>query len=636
VDRRAIRYYFSGQKGVSLELPATLIGGLEPSPDLPERAKRFVRALAAGGAFATLDYVIYEKMRLWRVPNTRHGESGLYKIPLTWTELATLDIAEIRERARGRRDIDQWPDHEWLPVPELVELWRASAEPAAGDAAHERLDTAAALAGVPEGERDSTLWRLACKLRRTDVPRDWAERLVVEAAENCDPPFSVDVAREKVARAYRQYEPASAEAPHDPSDSRFAGLPHTENRANREDREPPRFALTPLSALLAEPAEDVAYVVDGMLPVGGVSLCGAKPKVGKSTTARNCALRVGRGEPFLDRATLKGPVVYLALEEKRGEVQKHFARMGATDEPIYVHTGSAPEEALEALRAAIAEHKPVLAIIDPVLKLVRLRDANDYAEVSRAFEPLIDLARSSGCHLMCVHHLGKGERTGGDAVLGSTALFGAVDTLLLMKRREATRTLETIQRYGDDMPETVISMDPETGLIAGGETVAEAQMREVGKQVEEAIGDGALTEPEIKERVGGNQTVVAKAIRARLESGHLVRSGGGKRGDPYVYSLAGVADNSRFAQLLHTENRANREAPAPVATEAVPAEVSRERVFRALRRGETATVDDIRERTGLAKTAILEGLRSLEVAEQVERRGTGGTGLWALVGQEAA
>src|SRR5207248_86713 len=94
-------------------------------------------------------------------------------------------------------------------------------------------------------------------------------------------------------------------------------------------------------------------------------------------------------------------------------------------------------------------------------------------QVSRAFEPLLELARTTGCHILCVHHLGKSDRSGGDAILGSTALFGAVDAALLMKRRDGLRTLETIQRYGDDLPETVIKLDPETGCISIGEDVAE-------------------------------------------------------------------------------------------------------------------------------------------------------------------
>jgi hypothetical protein len=71
----------------------------------------------------------------------------------------------------------------------------------------ERFDTAAALSGVPEGERDSTLFRLACKLRNADVPQDVAEGFVLQAADNCDPPFPEDEALAKVASAYGRYQP---------------------------------------------------------------------------------------------------------------------------------------------------------------------------------------------------------------------------------------------------------------------------------------------------------------------------------------------------------------------------------------------------------------------------------------------
>jgi putative DNA primase/helicase len=77
----------------------------------------------------------------------------------------------------------------------------------------ERFDTAAALAGVPEGERDTTAWGLACKLRQADVPQDVALRIIEEMAANCTPPFPAEVAREKVVRAYRRYPPGGAHAP---------------------------------------------------------------------------------------------------------------------------------------------------------------------------------------------------------------------------------------------------------------------------------------------------------------------------------------------------------------------------------------------------------------------------------------
>jgi hypothetical protein len=313
--------------------------------------------------------------------------------------------------------------------------------------------------------------------------------------------------------------------------------------------QPPKAALsaglvlTPLCDLLAEPEEAIPWLVDKMLPAGGFSLLGGKPKAGKSTLARNLALAVARREPFLGRDTSAGPVVYLALEEKRAEVQAHFARMGASEELVFVHVGGAPEEALLALRAAIEEHAAKLAIVDPLLRFVRLRDANDYAEVTAALEPLLLLARETGCHVLACHHLGKLERDGGDAILGSTALFGSVDTALLLRRREDGRVVSSIQRYGTDLPATLLTFDADTGVVAAGLAVAEAEMALAESKVLEAIADGPLTEADIRDAVGGNTGLAGKALRSLLVDRRVERTGAGRRGDPYVYGLPSV---SRF------------------------------------------------------------------------------------------
>lgn len=336
-------------------------------------------------------------------------------------------------------------------------------------------------------------------------------------------------------------------------------------------RPAPRFILTPLSDLLSEPEEQVAYVWDRTLPAGGVSICAAKPKVGKSTLARNLAVAVTRGEPFFGRATAKGKVIYLCLEEKRAEVAGHFRRMGAQDEGILIHTGRAPDDALAALRDAIAEVDPALVIVDPLSRFVRVRDFNDYAEMARGMEPLIDLARATGCHIHSVHHCGKGEREGGDALLGSTALFGAVDTLLLMRRREQARTLHTVQRYGEDLPETVAYLDAETGIVTAAGDLVTLQIDERKRAVLEAIGDESLTEADIKERIGGNQTLTAKALRTLYDGGELRRSGAGKKGDPYFYfKPAATPEKAQLessildsADIDNPENRENRESDEP-------------------------------------------------------------------------
>jgi RecA-family ATPase len=202
------------------------------------------------------------------------------------------------------------------------------------------------------------------------------------------------------------------------------------------------LVLTKLGDFLAEPEEAVDWLVDRFLPSGGFSLLAAKPKVGKSTLARCLALAVAHGELFLARATAQGPVIYLALEEKRSEVRKHFQAMGATgEEEIYIHAATAPADALDKIRALIEEKKPALLIIDPLFRFTRVKDGNDYDQVTQALEPFLALARETGVHVLVVHHLGKGERTGGDAILGSTAILGAVDTSLILKRSERYRTI---------------------------------------------------------------------------------------------------------------------------------------------------------------------------------------------------
>lgn len=187
---------------------------------------------------------------------------------------------------------------------------------------------------------------------------------------------------------------------------------------------------------MLEPEEQITWLLADKLPAGGLSILSAKPKVGKSTFARCLALSVSTGESFLDCSTTKGPVIYLALEEKRGEVRRHFADLGATgDEEIYIHAASAPQEAVLELCALTKQIHPVLVVIDPLFKFVRIRDEKAYAEVCNAIEPLLTLARESGAHVLLSHHSGKMERADAtDSILGSTAIFGAVDTAIILKK----------------------------------------------------------------------------------------------------------------------------------------------------------------------------------------------------------
>ena len=248
------------------------------------------------------------------------------------------------------------------------------------------------------------------------------------------------------------------------------------------------LALTPIADLLAEQEESCAWLVEGLLPAAGLSLIAGKPKAGKSTAARCLALAVARGEPWLGLPTRTGLVFYLGFEEKRGEVSSHFRCMGARpDDMLEVLIGQAPDDALHLLRASAERCRPALIIVDTVARLVRVNDWNDYAQVTRALEPVLALARETGAAVLLVHHAGKGERAGGDAILGSTAIFAAVDTALFLRRSDRYRTLCSQQRYGEDLEELTVMLDHETGWLSRGVAREEADDAEAADAIRDYL-----------------------------------------------------------------------------------------------------------------------------------------------------
>jgi len=94
-------------------------------------------------------------------------------------------------------------------------------------------------------------------------------------------------------------------------------------------------AVTPFQTIdgleVVSSAEQVftGLVGDLLADVGLTMMC-AKPKVGKSTLARQLAVSVSEGEDFLGKPVKTGNVLYLSLEGPKHVVQQHFKTLGLT------------------------------------------------------------------------------------------------------------------------------------------------------------------------------------------------------------------------------------------------------------------------------------------------------------------
>ncbi len=302
---------------------------------------------------------------------------------------------------------------------------------------------------------------------------------------------------------------------------------------------PSGYRLVPLADLLGRPDVPVEYIWEGRLVAGTVSALVAKPKVGKSTLARNLALAVSTGRPFLGAETKQGGVIYLALEERAEDVKRDFAAMGATGkEPIYIHADAVPEAALLELVRLIEQHKPCLVVVDPLFRLARIRDEKAYSDTYAALGPLVDVARASGTHILFTHHAGKGDKADAiDAPLGSTALGGIVSTLILLKRTDAYRTMQTVQRIGTDLAETVLAYDAATRTLSQGGSKADAEQEQAAERILAYLAESgeARSQDDIRDGVEGQTRIIRAALTCLVQSGNVLRSGEGKRGKPFLY-----------------------------------------------------------------------------------------------------
>lgn len=208
VPAAAVHVYFSGAKGFHVLIDTRAFGRVAPARDLHRVFSRLRLAVLRelpDTARELFDLAIGDKVRLLRLPNTRHAGSGLYKIALRPEVLLAGGVADIRDLAQAPQPLPRVhaaglrPTEPVSAVPALVKLFERArralrrergphpyrfAHPvAAGDAL-----CAARLAmwqaSVPRGNRNNVAIRLASAFRLAgyaqeqtlDLLRGWNRR----------------------------------------------------------------------------------------------------------------------------------------------------------------------------------------------------------------------------------------------------------------------------------------------------------------------------------------------------------------------------------------------------------------------------------------------------------------------------
>ena len=394
-----------------------------------------------------------------------------------------------------------------------------------------RLDVAAALEGLTAGNRNETFSRIAGRLHRDGWAASEIITLLAPHAEVTG--FPIGELEGEVRGICRRYARPDAATP-----LQFVALP---DFLAQEEQEPP-------------------CIIEGLVPTGAVVLLAGKPKLGKSLLGLNAALCVSAGAKWLGEFTTSpGPVIICALEDRPSLVRKRLRAMAGAlgSGEVYVRCGGLhldrPED-VEALSNEITKLRPVLVVIDPLIELHR-GDENDARAMADAISPLRDLARRHECAFLIVHHRRKSPGPVGDTVRGSSAIFGAVDGVIVVRElgeadsslepAPLARLLEAQLRDGPPLDPFQISLDAGTLCFAYEGTFQQARNATVGSKIQDALVElGEATAQELGKHeslAGVNPGSIRNGLAYLLQEGLLEEAGAEKtRGRPRkVYRLVG-------------------------------------------------------------------------------------------------
>jgi hypothetical protein len=124
--------FFSGSKGYHVE---TATGNaVEPTLDANQIARK-VAEMVASTVAVPIDLGVYDRLRLWRAPNSKHPRTGLFKVRIEPEDLLHASTECVCQRAVEPIPFD--PPALASPAPQFLDDWRR-AELAVRDRSNER------------------------------------------------------------------------------------------------------------------------------------------------------------------------------------------------------------------------------------------------------------------------------------------------------------------------------------------------------------------------------------------------------------------------------------------------------------------------------------------------------------------
>jgi hypothetical protein len=279
-------------------------------------------------------------------------------------------------------------------------------------------------------------------------------------------------------------------------------------------------------------SEHVDWAIEGIVRRSGILLMASRPKVGKSDTARNLAKAIATGSEFLGRRCQRGKVLWIGLEEPMQHLTDRLDVMDMKSLDIDYVIERQPGDESAWLRSVVEQHKPDVVFIDTIGRFSKIENVNDYSQVARATQPILDLRSQHGTTFVLLHHNNNSNTT-----LGSTMWEGFCDSIMSLTRNaDGTRFVQTKQRSGIDMEPTALTMNHDTGLITCKESAFIADQRTAERNVLNYLRTtDSATKEDLANKSGRSASIGRSAVDSLLAAKFIEAKGAGTRGDPRLY-----------------------------------------------------------------------------------------------------
>ena len=250
---------------------------------------------------------------------------------------------------------------------------------------------------------------------------------------------------------------------------------------------------------------DTEMIVDSLIPSGLTVIAGAA-KSCKSWLMLDLAMSVSLGTPFLGHDVRQCHVAYFALEDTDVRIKHRLLDLGTAPASDFYYATSlkAPgNDFIKDLEACLdADPEIRLVIVDTLQKIRRsdpVSNANQYGTEYEELTKIKDIADKRGAAIVLVHHTRKkhDKTDGNNDVLGSSAVTGAADMILILRKNRGG-SAGTLRVSGRDAPELELVMQwqhPEWQVIEekSEEDIAKENVPEVVyKAVDFLLAEGGF------------------------------------------------------------------------------------------------------------------------------------------------